>query len=183
MTDLLPERVDDGDDLVIRLWADDDAEALSAAVVESIEHLRPWMAWIEHEPLSIDDRRAFIAEGLRQWAEGGDAVYGIWLDGRVAGGTGLHRRGVPRTLEIGYWLHPAFVGRGVASRVASALTSAALDVPVIDAVEIHHALDNQRSAAVPQRLGYQRLAGVDHRDHAAWRIERAQWDVGPNQAS
>ncbi len=179
MTDavILPERVVDGDDLVIRCWTLDDADALSAAVTESVEHLRPWMAWIELEPVAIADRRTHIEEWTEQWRAGGDAIYGIWLDGRVAGGTGLHRRGVPATLEIGYWLHPSFVGRGLMTRVARVLTDTALRVPGIDAVEIHHDVANVRSAAVPERLGYRRLDDVDHQGHASWRIERAEWEA------
>lgn len=176
-TPILPERIDDGDDLVIRTWHLDDAEDLSAAIAESAEHLRPWMAWIEHEPLSIEDRRSFIETGAQQRLAGGDATYGIFLDGRIAGGTGLHHRGVARTLEIGYWLHPAFVGRGLITRVAEQLTSAALDVPGIDAVEIHHSLANERSAGVPRRLGYRRLPDVEHECAAQWRIERAEWEA------
>jgi ribosomal-protein-serine acetyltransferase len=174
---ILPDRVVDGDDLVIRTWALDDVEALSAAVSESADHLRPWMAWIEHEPMSLADRRAFVESGEAQRRAGGDAVYGIFVDGRIAGGTGLHHRGAPHTLEIGYWLHPDFTGRGLVTRVAALLTTAALDVPGIDAVEIHHALDNERSAGVPRRLGYRRLPDIEHECAARWRIERAEWEA------
>jgi ribosomal-protein-serine acetyltransferase len=171
----LPERIVDGDDLVIRLWTVEDADALGTAIAESTDHLRPWMAWIASEPMSLDDRRAHIDEWLDEWRSGGDAIYGILVDGRVAGGTGLHHRGVPRTLEIGYWLHVDFVGRGLATRVSGALTAAGLAVEGIDAVEIHHALDNERSAGVPRRLGYRRLSDIDGECAARWRIERGEW--------
>jgi RimJ/RimL family protein N-acetyltransferase len=172
---VLPERISDGDDLVVRCWTEDDAEPLAAAIAESTDHLRPWMAWIEHEPMDLEDRRRHIREWNELWRAGGDAIYGIWLDGRVAGGTGLHKRGVPRTLEIGYWLHPSVVGRGLATRVARVLTTAALGADGIDAVEIHHDRDNVRSSGVPQRLGYRRLDDVDAQAHAVWRIEAVEW--------
>lgn len=175
----LPERVTDGHDLVIRCWTEDDVEALSTAIGESVDHLRPWMAWIEHEPATPDDRRAFIAAGREQWLAGGDATYGIFVDGQVAGGTGLHRRGVPHTLEIGYWLHPAFVGSGLMTRVCALLTTAALDVDDIEAVEIHHAVDNAPSSGVPRRLGYTRLDDLDHQGNAVWRIEADAWTGRP----
>jgi len=172
---LLPAHINDGDDVVIRLWADEDAEALGIAIGESTDHLRPWMAWIANEPTSLDDRRAQISEWLDEWRSGGSATYGILVDGRVAGGTGLHHRGVPRTLEIGYWLHPDFVGRGLATRVSRVLTTAGLAVEGIDAVEIHHALGNERSAGVPRRLGYRRLPDIEGECAASWRIEQAEW--------
>lgn len=179
---LLPDHLVDADDLVLRCWRVEDAPALAEAITESTDHLRPWMAWIAEEPMALPAREALIADWEQQRLAGGDAVYGIWLDGRVAGGAGLHRRGTPATLEIGYWLHVAAVGRGLATRVARVLTDAALTVPGIDAVEIHHEATNERSAAVPQRLGYRRLELVDGRGHAAWRVERAEWAAPPGQS-
>jgi ribosomal-protein-serine acetyltransferase len=179
----LPPRITDGDDLVVRLWTVEDADTLGTAIAESTDHLRPWMAWIANEPMSLDDRRTRISEWFDEWRSGGDATYGILVDGQVAGGTGLHHRGVHRTLEIGYWLHPDFVGRGLATRVSRALTTAGLAVNGIDAVEIHHALDNERSASVPRRLGYRRLPDIDGECAARWRIERAEWVSAPDQRS
>jgi hypothetical protein len=57
-------------------------------------------------------------------------------------------------LEIGYWLHPAFRGHGLATRAARLLTEAALAVPGVRAVEIRHDKANAASSAVPRRLGY-----------------------------
>ena len=41
---------------------------------------------------------------------------------RMLGGCGLHRRGGPASIEIGYWLRPDAVGRGVMTAAAGALT-------------------------------------------------------------
>jgi hypothetical protein len=45
---------------VLRRWRAQDAEALGRAVAQSIEHLRPWMAWIAEEPATLarQDRTA-----------------------------------------------------------------------------------------------------------------------------
>ncbi|MGH3264185.1 MAG: hypothetical protein ACRDNS_19565, partial [Trebonia sp.] len=53
--------------LVLRRWLKDDAAILEAAVMESIEHLRPWMPWAADEPLSAVKRRALIAEWEGDW--------------------------------------------------------------------------------------------------------------------
>ena len=50
---------------------------------------------------------------------------------------GLHRRIGPAALEIGYWLHPDYPGRGYATKAVSALTEAALSLHHINRVEIH----------------------------------------------
>jgi ribosomal-protein-serine acetyltransferase len=152
----LPASLEDGD-LLLRLWRPEDAEVLAAAVTASIEHLRPWMQWIEHEPMAIEDRRMLIAHWHQRWEEASPVPLGIFLDGAVAGGSGYVRRSED-TLEIGYWVHVDLVRRGVATRAARLLTTAAFTVPGITRVEIHHDKANEASGAVPRRLGF-RLAG------------------------
>ena len=49
-----PERVS-VDSITIRRWVDADAAPLHALVLANLDHLRPWMAWIAAEPLSLSD--------------------------------------------------------------------------------------------------------------------------------
>src|ERR1700728_624807 len=88
----LPGEIAGADGLLARRWRVDDAEALSAAIAESIDHLRPWMPWIADEPAALDHRRALILDWERQWQAGGDLALGVFLNGAVIGGCGLHRR-------------------------------------------------------------------------------------------
>jgi len=180
----LPERMQ-SDDLLVRRWVPGDADELQRALAESADHLRPWMTWVVDEPLTLDERRALIGRWEREWREGGDVYLGAFVGGRVAGGGGLHRRGGPGVLHIGYWLHPAFLGRGLATEIARLLTDAAFTVPAITRVEIHHDKANLASNRVPLRLGY-RLIG-EHRDGAqapaeagidcTWCITRDEWNA------
>jgi hypothetical protein len=107
------------------------------------------MEWTRHEPLTVVQRRALIEDWERDWRLDGDVIYGVFVDDEVAGGSGLHHRGSPDELEIGYWTHPAFLRRGIATSVARLLTDAAFSVPGIEAVEIHHDKANLRSRGVP----------------------------------
>ncbi len=172
-----------GDGLVVRRWRRRDVPALQRAVMESTEHLRPWMSWIAFEPLTLSQRRALIRRWTRAWREGGDVGMGIFEGDTVVGSTGLHRRPGPGGLEIGYWVHVDHVGRGVASRAAALLTTLAFTVDDITFVEIHHDQANRRSEAVPRRLGYTLIdalpdpvaapaeVGIDCR----WRVTREAW--------
>jgi ribosomal-protein-serine acetyltransferase len=183
MPTVLPERVEISEGLVMRRWLAEDAEALGRAVAESAEHLRPWMAWIADEPLPIERRRAKIAEWERDWLQGGDVTLGVFVDGQVAGGCGLHRRIGPGGLEIGYWIHVDFLRRGLATRVARTLTDTAFAVPGISRVEIHHDKANQASAGVPRKLGFEWLGESRDQPEAPadlgiewrWRIEKGAW--------
>lgn len=183
---VLPERIEDPDGLLLRRWTVDDAEALAQAVAESIEHLRPWMAWISQEPTPLPQRSAMIEEWERDWAAGGGVVLGVFLAQRIVGSCGLHRRIAHDGLEIGYWIHPDFTRRGLATKVSWLLTDAALALPDISHVEIHHDKANVASAGVPRKLGFQFLGegrgepeapgdlGIEWR----WRMNKAVWAAG-----
>lgn len=177
----LPERLET-DGLELRRWTIDDVGALQGAVAESAEHLRPWMPWMAAEPIALGARRNLIERWQHNWEAGGDSVLGVYVDGAVAGSIGLHRRRGPDALEIGYWIHVDFLRRGLGRKAAAALTATALELPGINAVEIHHDKANQISARIPQALGYTFLGETPDTPEApaevgidwAWRIERGE---------
>jgi RimJ/RimL family protein N-acetyltransferase len=178
----LPERIE-GDGLVLRRWRVADAELQHAAVVESLEHLRPWMPWVADEPQPLGRRREMLAGWEREWEEGGDVYLAVVVDERIAGSTGLHHRRGPGALEIGYWIHPAFARRGLATTVTRLLTDAAFAVDGIERVEIHHDKANVASAGVPRRLGFTLTAETPDPPSApgeagircTWSMTREQW--------
>ena len=65
---LLPSLVE-SKRLLLRHWVADDAAALAAAVEASLEHLRPWMPWIAHEPVSLDGRRDLFRKWQQEWEQ------------------------------------------------------------------------------------------------------------------
>jgi ribosomal-protein-serine acetyltransferase len=171
------------DGLTLRRWARDDAAQLGEAVADSVEHLRPWMAWIEREPLSVTERQALIDSWYPEWLAGGDVVMGVFVDGAVAGGCGLHRRIGPGGLEIGYWTARRFLRQGIATTAAGLLTDAAFSDPAITRVEIHHDQANQASAGVPRKLGMRLVrervdeiqAPGESGISCEWQVTRQQW--------
>jgi RimJ/RimL family protein N-acetyltransferase len=172
--------------LTLRRWVAEDAPALNAAIMASIEHLRPWMPWVAAEPVSVQDRVQLFERWDRDWQQGGDLVVGIFRDGAVVGGSGLHTRRGPGVLEIGYWVHAEHAKQGIATEASAALTTAAFSVDGIDRVEIHHDKANIASAGIPRRLGYTLVdesenaitssgeVGIDCR----WVMLRQDWSAG-----
>jgi ribosomal-protein-serine acetyltransferase len=183
---LLPEIAGRDADLLLREWQPGDAGALAQAIRASRDHLAPWMEWANLPGHSAPE----YASRFREWAQrrrsGGDGVYGMFIDGQVAGGCGLHQRLGPDGLEIGYWVHIDFTRRGIASRAAALLTDTAFSTDRITHVEIHHDAANAASQAVPRKLGFtlvgespERLtapaeSGVERR----WRMTREDWLAG-----
>lgn len=172
--------------LVLRQWTAADEPGLSAAIAASLEHLRPWMPWAAGEPVPAPDRIRWIEQCHRTWAEGGDVVLGMFLaDGTVIGGTGLHRRAGPDTLEIGYWVHVDHTNQGYATEASHALTDVAFTLPGIEVVELLHDRDNARSRRVPEKLGFRCRGEVadDGRApapegdgvHVSWTVTKADW--------
>lgn len=178
----VPREVDAGP-VVLRQWAPGDVEAMARSVAESIEHIRPWMPWAAAEPLSPADRAELIAQAGRQWERGESFSFGMFAGDLMVGSTGLHPRIGPGGIEIGYWVHVDWVGRGIATATTRALTSVAVRLPGIDRVEIHHDRANVASRRIPEKLGYRLVAEVPDVPEAPgeegvelrWRTTPAAW--------
>ncbi|MEL7207750.1 MAG: GNAT family N-acetyltransferase [Actinomycetota bacterium] len=152
----LPERIAT-ERLLLRQWEPADAAAMGVAISASIEHLRPWMAWIAAEPLTDAERTDLVASWRDSWEAGmGEAHYGVFDGSAVIGSGGLRSEVGPGGMEIGYWIHADHVRQGYATEVARALTTVALGQTGVERVEIRHDMANVASAGVPNALGYRR---------------------------
>ncbi|WP_316528703.1 GNAT family N-acetyltransferase [Kitasatospora brasiliensis] len=179
----LPQHVIALDGLTLRRFdAATDLPEFLAVIEDSLEHLRPWMPWAADH--SATRTAAFLAERPGLWASGRDFTYAITQDGAIVGACGLFRReDTPDDVrEIGYWLHPAATGRGLATRAARALAAEAFRLPGVACVEIVHDPANLASGAVPARLGFtehvrrpaEALAPAETGEELVWRLTRAQ---------
>ncbi|WP_042398790.1 GNAT family N-acetyltransferase [Streptacidiphilus carbonis] len=130
----------------------DDADEQHRVVVESLEHLLPWMAWASgYTRESLEDH---LIRAQKDWASGTAYDYVIVSDGVPVGSCSLMRRIGPGGFEIGYWIHPGWTGRGLVTMAVAALVEAAFALPATTHVEIHHDEANTASGAVPGRLGF-----------------------------
>jgi RimJ/RimL family protein N-acetyltransferase len=150
--------------ITLHRWQVAEAAVYGAAVLDNLDHLRPFVAWVRHEPLDTVARQAQLVQYETVWRSGATAgVYAARLtdespDGTPAGtliGTGTINPLQPTTsAEIGYWVDHHHVGHAYATDIAHALCAIAFAYPGITAIEIHHDLANQASARVPRRLGF-----------------------------
>ena len=138
-----------------------DAGQVAHAVSASLDHLRQWLSWATEEAADVQVQRRRCHEAEAHWADGCEYPYVLRPreSERVIGGFDLWRIG-PGAVELGYWVHVDFTGRGYATACARALTQAGLALPDVARVEIHTDEANAISAAIPRRLGY-RLDRVD----------------------
>ncbi|MFE6056924.1 GNAT family N-acetyltransferase [Kitasatospora sp. NPDC056446] len=178
-----PEPVIVLDGLTLRRFAGEaDLPELFTVIEESLEHLRPWMPWVAAHGRAATTE--YLATRAGCWADGRDFSYAVVLDGAIVGACGMYRRedSPAGSLEIGYWLHPAATGRGLATRAAEALVEQAFRLPWVSNVEIVHDPANLASAAVPARLGFTEhlrrpspaVAPAETGEEQVWRLTRTR---------
>ena len=149
------------DDLVLRPFVRDDARELMEAITESIEHLRPWMPWIQFEPQDIHDKRKLIKEFSQEWDSRSGFPMGIFHGDHLVGASGYHVRGPEDSLEIGYWVRLGHTRKNIAKRTTRALIDEAFRLPEIARVFINHDQANMASGRIPQSLGFTLFATVE----------------------
>ncbi len=175
--------------LVLRCYNPADAPLLAASITESLEHLLPWMPWAAAEPEPLQTKIERLRRFRANFDLGQDYIYGIFnpQENRLLGGTGLHTRIGNNALEIGYWIHKDYIGRGYATETSAALAKVAFEVNQVERVEIHCAVENVRSAAVPRKLGFQHEATLKNRcfangrncDQMVWSMFAEEYPTSP----
>jgi RimJ/RimL family protein N-acetyltransferase len=153
--------------LVLRCWEPRDAALLKDAVDTSIDHLLPWMPWAAHEPQSLEEKVDLLRLFRGNFDLGTDFVYGIFDrdESEAVGGTGLHTRIAPEAYEIGYWIRASRAGEGLGTEATAALTRAAFELTDVERIEIRCDPANDRSRAIPRKLGYTQEATLRRRLH------------------
>lgn len=181
-----PAEVLSGEKVELRRWRATDADVVDRVITESQDHLLPWMPWAAGH--TMDDSIGYVTRCEEEWAEGKAYNYAITTDGTVIGSCSLMRRIGPGGLEIGYWIHPEWTGRGLVTMSVTAVIRQAFALPGVERVEIHHDEANEASGAVARRLGFTEVGrepvpegpvapgevGVEVR----WRLMREALDQG-----
>ena len=144
-----------GPRLILARYSDEHLPLVHDAISSNIEHLRPHMRWIAHEPLTLEDRKNLVDEWNRDADEGRGVVMGSFLNGQLIGSTGLHRtRPVPTSIEVGYWIDARHLGRGYATETTCLLVEEAFTHEEIETVSIYCDETNEASARVAIRAGF-----------------------------
>jgi ribosomal-protein-serine acetyltransferase len=143
-----------GDDAELRLLEARQANLLFALVDGNRPHLRRFLPWVDHTR-TVEDSRAFIELTLRQLAQSNGFHAGIWSQGELAGVIGHHRIDWSNgATTLGYWLGERFQGKGLMTRAVEAFLHHAFVEVKLNRLEIRCAVENDRSRAIPERLGF-----------------------------
>jgi RimJ/RimL family protein N-acetyltransferase len=137
----------------LRQLSEADADELLRVVTESLTHLRPWQSWATDD-FDASAVAGFLAESATGWADGTLFNQAVTVDGAIVGVVSADRTGRDDLVEIGYWLHPAHTGRGLATAAAAEVVELAFALDGVRRVQIWHDAANTASGGVPRRLGF-----------------------------
>jgi RimJ/RimL family protein N-acetyltransferase len=151
--------------LVLRCYEPRDAVLLKDAIDSSLDHLREWMPWAEHEPQSLEDKTKLLKIFRSKFDTGEDFVMGIFSadESEVIGGTGFHPRNEPGGLEIGYFIRASATRQGYVTESTAALTRVGFEICGADRIEIRIDPENEASLGVPRKLGFTEEATLRRR--------------------
>jgi ribosomal-protein-serine acetyltransferase len=166
----------------LRRLEESDADELYRLIEANREYLARWLPWASG--LTYEGSVEFIRTVRRQEASNDGFQAALVSEGRIVGIAGFHSVNWPhRSTTIGYWLAEAHQRRGLMSRAVRALVDHAFGVWDLHRVEIQAAVDNHRSRAIPERLGFREegvrreaeLIGDRYHDLVVYAILAPEW--------
>jgi len=171
-------------DLKLRTLSENDAEVLFELVDANRKHLREWLPWLDANT-KVEDSQAFIRSVLKQESDNLGPTYAIIFRESLVGVVGYHPiQWNNKSVEIGYWLSHEVTGQGIMTKSCRALVDYAFDVIGLNRVTIPAAVDNRRSRAIPERLGFKKECVIrdaewlyDHYvDHVLYTLLKREWE-------
>lgn len=116
------------------------------------------------EVLSLEACQVFSARAKQEFTDGTAVNLRLFTpdESAVIGELGITRitRGLHHDCRLCYAVHPAYEGRGIANEAVRALIRYVFEELGLHRIEASHALTNQRSERLLQRLGFERVGTI-----------------------
>lgn len=144
--------------LLLRPLCNDDVAIITAAALESLPELLPWMGWA-HPEYGAEDAEGWIAFAREMWSIGREFCFGMFREEpqgclTYLGNCGLDRVDwTVRSANLGYWIRTSEVGKGYATEAARAVAGWAFRVHKLHRIEIIVEVGNARSQRTALRTG------------------------------
>ncbi|MDB6079107.1 MAG: acetyltransferase, including N-acetylase of ribosomal protein [Akkermansiaceae bacterium] len=142
--------------ILIRVAKPGDGPAFNEAIVESLEHLRPWLAWTQEAP-SLEHSEAVCRRAYTRYLLREDVMMFFFLKetGELVGGGGLHDIDWDfRRFEIGYWGRRKSCGRGLLSEAVRGVVDFARENLQPRRIFLTTDARNERSWRLAERIGF-----------------------------
>ena len=136
----------------------DDAENYMALIAKNSEFLTAWFNSFT-PPDTAEDRRKEMAKQLDEVRNHERYWWMIEFEDELVGKIDIHGMySSNRSGSIGYWIDQDYTGKGIATLSVKAVLDWAFSAHNFSKIEFVCAIQNTRSAAVPERLGIRREA-------------------------
>ncbi|EPE61572.1 acetyltransferase family protein [Exiguobacterium sp. S17] len=147
---------DINEQLQLRMFNVDDAEALFELTMASKPYLREWLGWLDYTE-TVEDSRQNIEGRIKGLIETGGypKSFAILYQGELAGTIGFNDidAGI-KCGTVGYWLGQDFQGQGIMSQALETIIEYGFKELGLNKIEIRVATGNVKSRALPERLGF-----------------------------
>lgn len=167
----------------MRLIGHPHAEEFFRVLHANRAYLRRWHGWVDLLNSQTDCERA-ITVWQTQHAHNRGFHAGIWFDGTFCGAINHLNVDWPnRWTALSYWLDEGHQGKGIMTSCCHALLIHGFNTWKLNRITIQCAVENYRSRAIPERLGFQ-LDGIirgiewlhDHyADHAIYGLLQSEF--------
>ena len=131
------------------------AEEMFACVEQDRDRLGRWLPWVQHA-LTLNDEQDYIRHTHKGWDDATLFDFSILRQdtGAYCGNVGVHHlRWEHGGAELGYWVSGEHEGQGLVADAVRTVQAALFDLG-IRRIEIRCDPGNERSQAIPKRLGY-----------------------------
>ena len=136
------------DNTLLRSYEVDDEQELFKVINNSRQHLHPWLSWVD-KTTKPEHSLQFIQQSLQQLNNQEALALGIFLNGKIIGGVGMHDWDLAtKRAQIGYWISREYEGRGIISKCLVKFTDFLFEKTGLNKIEIHFIPSNKRSAKV-----------------------------------
>ncbi|VFQ46799.1 GNAT family N-acetyltransferase [Desulfoluna butyratoxydans] len=138
----------------LRLSVPHFADELFQLTEKNRDYLKRWLPWLDSIK-KPEDTRHFIDLQRHRFSKGLALHETIFYRGRIAGVLGYnlldHANGIG---HIGYWMGEEYTGKGIMTRAVKDLVMMGYHYWDLQKVEIRCGVENIRSRAIPERLGF-----------------------------
>jgi ribosomal-protein-serine acetyltransferase len=147
-----PLKVAEG--ITLELVKVEDAEEMFKVVDENRNHLQEWLPWVSGIK-TIEDERKALEKNVQDFRDSKELNLTIRDNGNIIGRIGVHYiHWEDKRTEIGYWLAESVEGKGIMTKACKTLLDYLFGSLKLHRIEILCSTENERSFAIPERLGF-----------------------------
>ena len=165
------------------LYQEKDAKELFKLINSNRSYFKEWLPWLDFDT-KIEDTQKFILEAITNYKNGIGLNLGIHFFDKIVGSVGFNTiNSIHKNAEIGYMLSKDYTGKGIMIKSCKTLINYGFEKLELNRVTIKCATKNNRSRAIPEKLGF-KLEGIIEQnerlfdrfvDHAHYGMLKENW--------